>query len=126
MGRLSQISEAELEVMKVLWEQGTATSSQIVGALEKTTDWKPKTIGTLITRLTQKGAVKAQPSSKAYLYSACVGEEEYRAYANKTFLEKLYNGSVNLMLASFVKEQQITEKDLENLKKLLEVENQND
>jgi len=56
----SQITEAELEVMKILWEYGKATSSQIVERLTETTEWKPKTIQTLITRLVNKGAVGAE------------------------------------------------------------------
>jgi BlaI family penicillinase repressor len=123
MKRLPQITEAELEVMKTLWELGEATSSQIVDALVQVTDWKPKTIQTLITRLVAKGAVKAEHTDrKAFLYSPCVTEDHYRAHANSTFLQKLYDGSVNSMLASFVKEQKISKAELESLKRMLDEE----
>ena len=108
MSSIPQISESELEVMKVLWELGSATSSQIIDSLTPISNWKPKTIQTLITRLVAKGAVKAEPTgNKAFLYSPLVSEPEFRAYANHSFLKKIYNGSVNLMLASLVKEQRI-------------------
>ncbi|MGI6551482.1 MAG: BlaI/MecI/CopY family transcriptional regulator [Syntrophomonadales bacterium] len=123
MGKVPQISESELEVMKVLWELGSATSSQVVERLLPRSDWKPKTIQTLITRLVAKGAIKADPTEgKAFLYSPLVSAEEYRAYANSSFLKKMYNGSVNLMLASFVREQRISREQLEKLKKLLDEE----
>jgi BlaI family penicillinase repressor len=119
----SQITESELEVMKILWEFGKATSSQIVERLTETTEWKPKTIQTLITRLVNKGAVGAEKiNSKSFIYYPIVSEEQYKSCANKSFLQKLYNGSVNLMLASFVKEQKLSKKDLEFLKQLLDEE----
>ncbi|ABN53032.1 MAG TPA: BlaI/MecI/CopY family transcriptional regulator [Hungateiclostridium thermocellum] len=119
----SQITEAELEVMKILWEYGKATSSQIVERLTETTEWKPKTIQTLITRLVNKGAVGAEKiNNKSFVYYPIVSEEQYKSYANKSFLQKLYNGSVSLMLASFVKEQKLSRKDLEFLKQLLDEE----
>jgi len=119
----SQITEAELEVMKILWEYGKATSSQIVERLTETTEWKPKTIQTLITRLVNKGAVGAEKiNNKSFVYYPIVSEEQYKSYVNKSFLQKLYNGSVSLMLASFVKEQKLSRKDLEFLKQLLDEE----
>ena len=116
----SQISEAELEVMKILWELGEATSSQIVDRLTQSSDWQPKTIQTLITRLATKKAIKSEKiNGKAFIYFPNVREEEYKAYANESFLQKVYNGSVNLMLTSFIKEQKLSKNEIEELKKLL-------
>lgn len=123
MREIPQISEAELEVMKVLWELKQATSAQIVGRLGQNTQWKPKTIQTLITRLVSKYAVMAKDTgNKAFLYIPVVKEEEYKAYANESFLKKIYNGSINMMLASFIKEKKLSKDDIESLKKLLEEE----
>lgn len=123
MKEIPQISEAELEVMKVLWELGQATSSQIIESLMLKTQWKPKTIQTLITRLVSKEAVKAKATgSKAFLYAPAVKEEEYKAFVNESFLKKIYDGSINLMLASFIKEKKLSKADIENLKRLLEEE----
>jgi BlaI family penicillinase repressor len=123
MKELPQISEAELEVLKILWNAGPQTSSQIVDKLEETTHWKPKTIQTLITRLVSKGALDTDKSNpKTYIYSPVVSEEEYKKYANESFLQKLYNGSVRSMLTSFIKEQKLTKEELEELKGLLDEE----
>jgi BlaI family transcriptional regulator, penicillinase repressor len=116
-----QISEAELEVMKILWELERATSPQIVERLTVCTDWKPKTIHTLITRLVTKEAIKARKiDGKSYMYTPNISEEEYKDHASNSFLKKLYKGSINLMLASFIKEQKLSKAELEDLKKLLE------
>jgi len=118
-----QISEAELEVMKVLWDLGEATSAQIVDRLTTSSDWKPKTIQTLITRLTAKKAIRAENTdTKAFLYLPNISKEEYRIYANNSLLKKLYNGSLNLMLASFIKDQKLSPEEIDYLKKLLDEE----
>jgi len=120
---IPQISEAELEVMKVLWGTGQATSSQIVDKLKQSTKWKPKTIQTLITRLVSKGAIRAEATAnKAFLYLPVINEDDYKAYANSSFLKKVYDGSINLMLASFIKEKKLSKEDIEGLKKLLDKE----
>lgn len=123
MKDMPQISESELEVMKVIWELKEATSSQIIDVLIQITEWKPKTVQTLITRLVSKKAIKAEKAEgKAFLYSPLVSEEEYKSYANDSFLQKVYNGSVSLMLTSFVKEQKITKAEIESLKQILDEE----
>ncbi len=123
MKSIPQISEAELEVIKILWELHYATSTQIVERLTETSDWKPKTIYTLIARLVAKRAVIAEKiDGKSYLYSPNVSEEEYKRHANKSFLQKLYNGSLNLMIASFIKEQGLSKEEIDELKKILDEE----
>ena len=120
---IPQISEAELEVMKVIWELSETTSAQIVERLTRTTEWKPKTIQTLIKRLVNKKALKAEKTdSKAFLYSPLVSESDYKAYANQSFLQKFYNGSLNLMLTSFIKERKLSKSEIDRLKKLLDEE----
>lgn len=122
-----QISEAELEVMKVLWDLNEATSAQIVDRLTASSDWKPKTIQTLITRLTVKKAIRAENTdTKAFLYLPNISKEEYRIYANNSLLKKLYNGSLNLMLASFIKDQKLSPEEINYLKRLLEEETNDD
>lgn len=120
------ISEAEIEVMKVLWEKGDSTAKEIVSEIEKINSWKPKTIQTLITRLVAKGEIKADKiNAKSYIYSAVVKKDEYQSYANDSFIRKLYSGSLNLMLSSFIRNQKLSETEIEELKNILE-EKQNE
>lgn len=121
---MNQITESELEVMKVLWKLNSATSAQIIESLENNSDWKPKTIQTLITRLVTKEAIEVDKSNKkSYIYYPKISEEQYKNYANESFLKKLYNGSINLMLSSFIKDKKLSKEDIDDLKKLLEEEN---
>lgn len=118
-----QISDAELEVMKILWELETATSPQIIEKLSESTRWNPKTIHTLLSRLVTKGAVKAERIDKrSYIYKAQIIESEYKNQESHSFLKRMFDGSLNLMLTSYVKEQKLTKDEINELKKLLEDE----
>lgn len=116
-----QISEAELEVMKLLWKNEKMTSPEIVEELLKTSEWKDKTILTLINRLVKKGAVNAEKESgKAFLYSANINEDEYKQEQSNSLINKLFNGSISLMMSNFVKSNKISNEDIEELKRILE------
>ena len=116
-----QISEAELEVMKLLWKNKKMTSPEIVEELLKTSEWKNKTILTLINRLVKKGAVNAEKESgKAFLYSANINEDEYKQEQSNSLINKLFNGSISLMMSNFVKSNNISNEDIEELKRILE------
>ena len=116
-----QISEAELEVMKLLWKNEKMTSPEIVEELLKTSEWKDKTILTLIKRLVKKGAVNAEKESgKAFLYSANINEDAYKQEQSNSLINKLFNGSISLMMSNFVKSNNISNEDIEELKRILE------
>ena len=116
-----QISEAELEVLKILWKEDNLTSAQIVDELSKTTEWKNKTILTLINRLLKKKAIVAtKKDNKAYIYSSNINEEEYKQSQSVNFINKLFNGSVSLMMTNFVKSNNISKEDIDELKRILE------
>lgn len=118
-----KVSESELEVLKIIWNKEECTSKEIAEELLNTTKWKEKTIQTLITRLVEKDIVNVDKSNKKpYLYSPNVSEKEYKKFANESFINKLYNGSLNLMLSTFIKEHKLSKKDIDNLKNLLESE----
>ena len=117
---LPQISTSELEVMNVLWRNGSMTSAEIVAEVSKFSDWKPKTIHTLIKRLAAKGAITAEKINlHSNIYSAAVDEEEYRQHEAETFVKKMFGGSVNKMLIGFIKKNKLTGDDIEELKNIL-------
>ncbi len=118
-----EITDAELEIMKVLWENGELTLNEIVEILSKDEKKNKSTIKTLLYRLIEKESVKSITNkSKENTYKAVVQEEEYLKKANESFLEKLYNGSTNKLLLNFVEEKKISKKDLQDLLDLIESE----
>ncbi|AZT90352.1 BlaI/MecI/CopY family transcriptional regulator [Caldicellulosiruptor changbaiensis] len=114
-------SEAELEVMKVLWEEGKALSApEIVQRLkEKHIKWEKSTIYTLIDRLVKKKAIKQEKKDKLYHYSPSISKEEYAKIETARVLNKLFNGSVKDLIAALVESGNLKKEELEEIKKLL-------
>ncbi|NIK70475.1 BlaI/MecI/CopY family transcriptional regulator [Paenibacillus sp. BK720] len=121
MKEMSRISDAEWEVMKVLWTKSPMSASEVIEDLAGVTDWSPKTIRTLLTRLVQKEVVTYDSKSKPYVYSPLVTEEETTRAETESFLKRLY-GSVALkpMLVNFLKHEKLSKEDIEELKSILD------
>ena len=77
MKTLPQISEAEFEVMKVIWKHAPISTNEITEKLTQTTKWSPKTIQTLIRRLVTKGALSYQKQSRVFVYTPLIEQKEY-------------------------------------------------
>ena len=69
MKPLPQISEAEYEVMRIVWQNAPVSTNEIVERLEKTTSWNPKTIQTLIKRLVTKRALTYEKEGRMFVYT---------------------------------------------------------
>ncbi|AGF55376.1 BlaI family penicillinase repressor [Clostridium saccharoperbutylacetonicum] len=123
MEEIPKISEAEWEVMKIVWSEKLCTSNQIIEALENIKDWKPKTIKTLISRLVSKNALGFKEEGRKYLYYPLINENECIHAENQTFLSKVYNGAIKNMLVSFIKESDLSKEDIEDLKSILDERN---
>lgn len=117
---MKNISEAELEVMQVLWAKGESTSLEIISEVKKKKEWKNNTIMTLVSRLVNKEFIDVIREDKSLLvYKPKVSEYDYKSKETNNFIEKLYNGSINNMLVAFAKSKKLSKKDLEDLIKLV-------
>lgn len=115
-----KISDAELEVMKVIWEKKEVTSTEIIKELTEF-NWSDNTVRTLINRLISKKAVGiSKKDGKVYTYVPLIKENEYKIKRSKNFLKQFYNGSVNEMLLNFIDNNELSKKDLENLMKKID------
>ena len=94
MNRLPQISEAEFEVMKIVWQYAPVSTNEITDRLMKTTSWGAKTIQTLIKRLTNKGALTYEKEGRVYVYTPLVKENEYISQQSNSFLRRFYDGDI--------------------------------
>ncbi|GLC81128.1 BlaI/MecI/CopY family transcriptional regulator [Lacrimispora brassicae] len=119
MNHLPQISEAEYEVMKVLWNDSPISTNEVTDTLTKTTNWNPKTIHTLLKRLVQKGAVTYRKEGRVFVYTPLVEKKEYLKKENDHFLNRFYNGKISGMVTSYINSDHISGEDLAELRKLL-------
>ena len=77
MKALPKISEAEYEVMKIVWNYAPISTNEITEHLTRTTDWSPKTIQTLIKRLVNKGVLTYEKRSRVFVYTPLFEQNEY-------------------------------------------------
>lgn len=120
MKDIPKISDAEWHIMKALWCKSEATSSQIIDMLKADRKWSATTIYTLISRLVNKNAIKIKEDSSPRVYYPIISEEKYRKEEGKSFLNKIYNGSLNLMLSNMVEENELSDEEIEELKNILD------
>ncbi len=123
MKSLPQISEAEFEVMKIVWQHAPISTNEITDRLVKTTSWSPKTIQTLIKRLVNKGALTYEKQSRVFVYTPLVGEAEYIGQESSSFLKRFYNGNIASMVSAFLDSDKLTEKEIDSLRSLLSQNN---
>ena len=119
MRELPQISEAEFEVMKVVWKYAPINTNEITEKLIQTTDWSPKTIQTLIKRLVSKKALTYEKQSRVFVYTPLVKEDEYIRRESNTFLNRFYDGNITSMLASYLEDDKLSETEIDTLRSLL-------
>ena len=117
MDKIPDISEAEHQVMKVIWRENPITGMKIIKELMKITDWKPNTIKTFINRLLNKGAVGYEKSGKEYNYYPAIEEADFIKSESRLFLERIFNGSLKPMLLTMVENEDLTLEDIEDLKR---------
>ncbi|MED0978061.1 BlaI/MecI/CopY family transcriptional regulator [Bacillus paramycoides] len=119
--KLPKISEAELEIMKVLWSNSPQTANEIIEELEDTMDWKPKTIRTLINRLVQKEAVfYHQDKGRMYAYFPLVSQDNYLQVETKSLLQRFCGAAFKPLLVNFLKEEKLSSEDINELKRILD------
>lgn len=119
MAALPQISEAEFEVMKLVWKYAPISTNEITERLTKTTTWSPKTIQTLIKRLVTKGALTYEKQSRVFVYTPLVDETEYIGQESSSFLNRYYDGDITAMLSTYIKNDKLTESEIDTLRSLL-------
>lgn len=119
MSNLPQISEAEFEVMKIVWKHAPISTNDITERLLKTTNWSPKTIQTLIKRLVTKGVLTYEKQSRVFVYTPIIKESEYIGQESNSFLARFYNGDITAMLSAYIENDKLSETEIDTLRSLL-------
>lgn len=119
MAALPQISEAEFEVMKVVWKYAPISTNEITERLVKTTTWSPKTIQTLIKRLVTKGILSYEKQSRVFVYTPLVKKSDYIGQESSSFLNRFYDGNIASMLSAYIDDGRLSESEIDTLRSLL-------
>jgi BlaI family transcriptional regulator, penicillinase repressor len=113
------ISEAEAQVMEVLWASSPLSTEDIAAELQGRQGWQLATIKTLLNRLLNKGAISAQKDGRRYLYSPLLQRSAWVDEQASSLLDRLFGGSLAPLVAQFTSQRRLKPADLAAIKKLL-------
>ncbi len=119
MKALPQISEAEYEVMKIVWKYAPINTNEVTERLTQTTSWSPKTIQTLLKRLVTKQALTYEKQGRIFVYTPLVMENEYVRQESNSFLKRFFDGDITAMVSSYLENDTLSEQELDTLRSLL-------
>lgn len=120
MEEIKRLPESELEIMQIIWKKSAPASRvDIEQALQETHPLAPTTILTLLTRLCEKGFLSFKKEGRSNLYEPLITEKEYLAAESRSFLDRVFHGSV-ASFATALCDSGVTKGELEELRRLLE------
>ena len=114
------ISDAEWQVMQVVWRLGKATAAEVIAELAASTDWSHRTIRTLLGRLVEKKALAAAVDGSRYVYRPLVTRQKCVRAESRSFLNKVFGGDAAKLLVHFAQDARITPQQIDELKRLLD------
>ena len=122
MASIPQISDAEWEVMKAVWDGAPLTAGDVVARVAAEQKWKPRTIKTLLNRLVKKGAVAMEADGRRYLYRARVARDAVVRRETRSFLSRVFDGAAAPAIVHFLEQARLTPDEIRQLRETLERE----
>ena len=117
---MKELSGAEWHILESLWSESPKVGSRIVADMEKRKGWSRSTTLTMLRRMTDKGLIACDDSGRMKTYAPLVGREEAVRRETDSFLERVYQGSVSMLVNGFVQKQRLTRGELEELRQILD------
>lgn len=114
-----RITEAELDVMNVLWTSPGMNAVDVFKALSDTKGWSVHTVKSLLSRLVEKEALMVEVEGRRYLYSPAIQKSAYRQQAATRFVDRVFGGRAAPLVAHFADAKGLTNEDIEELEHLL-------
>ena len=116
---MTAISEAEAQVMEILWRKSPQGTDEIAKALEGQQDWQLATIKTLLNRLLTKGAISAEKDGRRYLYTPVLERDAWLREQSIGLLDRLFDGRLAPLVAHFSSHRKLKKADIEALRQIL-------
>jgi BlaI family transcriptional regulator, penicillinase repressor len=115
-----RISDAELDLMEVLWAASEPLTSAEVGErLEAQRGWSMATVKTMLGRLAAKGAITHREDGRRFLYSPAIEREAYVGSESRRFVERLFGGRLSPLVARLAEEDSLDEEDIAAIEAIL-------
>ena len=115
-----KLTASEWNVLSCLWENSPRTAMQLVATLEEAVGWAKSTTITILHRMEAKGLIHCEQTGKSKTYTPIVDREQATVAETRSFLDRVYQGSVGLMMSTMAERQELTAEEISQLKKILE------
>jgi BlaI family transcriptional regulator, penicillinase repressor len=119
MKKVIHITEAEWEIMAVVWERTPVAASTIVELVERRKQWTLATVRTLLRRLVNKGALKQESEGKRYIYTPLISMAECARRESESFLDRVLGRAPSEAILHLVKRADLSREDIHELQKIL-------
>jgi BlaI family penicillinase repressor len=113
------ISDAEWDVMQVVWDAAPVTAAEVIERLARPRQWNHRTVRTLLNRLVKKRALGFKVDGKRYLYHPLISRADCVRRESRSFLSRVFGGSAGPMLVHFVNETDLSPEEIDQLKRIL-------
>jgi BlaI family transcriptional regulator, penicillinase repressor len=114
-----KISEAEWQIMTLVWAKGSVSASEVVEVLAQQKGWHSRTTRTLLDRLVKKKALKTRAEGKRYLYEPLITMAESQRQESQSLLQRVFGGEPAAMLLHLLGEAKLSKPDIQKLKAIL-------
>lgn len=115
-----KLTASEWNVLSCLWERSPQTVMELVGELKARVGWAKSTTVTTVRRMEEKGLLKWEQAGKAKAYSPAVERERAVTAETRSFLDRVYQGSVGLMMSAMARRQELTAEEIAQLRAILD------
>lgn len=119
MGETQSLTELQLAILRVLWDRGSATATEITEALKHTRGLAQQTIATILSRLERRGVVRHETRQRQYIYSALLSEPEVRRTMLAELTDRVFEGDVAALVSQLLSAREMSPGDLARVKALI-------
>ena len=112
-----KVFDSELKVMDVLWKEGELTAGQLAKILKKQIGWNRNTTYTVIKKLVDKGAIERKEPN--FMCRALINKEQVQEQETRELINKVFDGSTDLLFASLLNRNKLKPEEIEKLKKII-------
>ncbi len=113
------VTKSEWYVMTCLWEESPRSLMQIVPLLSERVGWSKSTCATMVRRMSEKGLIGYRENGKTKYFYPKVKKEEVVVQETREFLQRIYNGSIGMMMSALVRQNDLSKEDIQELKEIL-------
>ena len=114
-----KLTASEWSVLDSLWQENPQTGMQLVSNLGRTVGWAKSTTITTLRRMEEKGLVNCETIGKGKSYTPAVEQEQAEIQETRSFLDRVYRGSVGLMMSAMAQRQELSPEDIAELRDIL-------